>query len=190
LYIPDITLGLLASDGNGNLAAAYDEYKGSLVAPQTYTATYAVDSATGRTPITASGTRAILYLVSNTKAFVLGADASTSSGLLEAQSGLPFTNASLKGNYLGGTIPWPALNVVSLVAADGAGNAQFTSNSSGSNGLQSDQKISGTYSVDALGRAVLTVSGDATPRIFYVVSPTKTVFLSGDGGGYLSSFEQ
>ena len=190
LYIPDITLGLLASDGNGNLAAAYDEYKGSLVAPQTYTATYAVDPATGRTPITASGTRAILYLVSNTKAFVLGADASTSSGLLEAQSGLPFTNASLKGNYLGGTIPWPALNVVSLVAADGAGNAQFTSNSSGSKGLQSDQKISGTYSVDALGRAVFTVSGDATPRIFYVVSPTKTVFLSGDGGGYLSSFEQ
>ena len=190
LYIPDITLGLLASDGNGNLAAAYDEYKGSLVAPQTYTATYAVDPATGRTPITASGTRAILYLVSNTKAFVLGADASTSSGLLEAQSGLPFTNASLKGNYLGGTIPWPALNVVSLVAADGGGNAQFTSNSSGSKGLQSDQKISGTYSVDALGRAVFTVSGDATPRIFYVVSPTKTVFLSGDGGGYLSSFEQ
>ena len=189
-YIPDITLGLLASDGNGNLAAAYDEYKGSLIAPQTYTATYTVDPATGRTPITASGTRAILYLVSNKKAFVLGADASTSSGLLEAQAGLPFTNTSLKGNYLGGTIPWPALNVVSLIAADGAGNAQFTSNSSGSKGLQSDQKISGTYSVDALGRAVFTVSGDATPRIFYVVSPTKTVLLSGDGGGYLSGFEQ
>jgi len=189
-YIPDITLGLLASDGNGNLAAAYDEYKGSLIAPQTYTATYTVDPATGRTPITASATRAILYLVSNKKAFVLGADASTSSGLLEAQAGLPFTNTSLKGNYLGGTIPWPALNVVSLIAADGAGNAQFTSNSSGSKGLLSDQKISGTYSVDALGRAVFTVSGDATPRIFYVVSPTKTVLLSGDGGGYLSGFEQ
>ena len=189
-YIPDITLGLLASDGNGNLAAAYDEYKGSLIAPQTYTATYTVDPATGRTPITASATRAILYLVSNKKAFVLGADASTSSGLLEAQAGLPFTNTSLKGNYLGGTIPWPALNVVSLIAADGAGNAQFTSNSSGSKGLLSDQKISGTYSVDALGRAVFTVSGDATPRIFYVVSPTKTVLLSGDGGGYLSRFEQ
>jgi hypothetical protein len=189
-YIPDITLGLLTSDGNGNLAAAYDEYKGSLIAPQTYSATYTVDPAAGRTPITASGTKAILYLVSNTKAFVLGADASTSSGLLEAQSGLPFTNTSLKGNYLGGTIPWPALNVVSLVAADGAGNAQFTSDSSSSKGLQSDQKVSGTYSVDALGRAIFTVSGDATPRIFYVVSPTKTVLLSGDGGGYLSSFEQ
>jgi hypothetical protein len=190
LYIPDITLGLMTSDGNGNLTAVYDEYKGSLLPPQTYAATYAVDPTTGRTPITSGGTNAILYLVSNAKAFVLAADPSTSSGLIEAQSSSPFANTSLKGNYLGGTIPWPDLNVVSLVAADGAGNIQFTSDSSGSKGLQQDQKISGTYSVDTHGRAAFTVSGDSTPRIFYVVSPSKTVLLSGDGGGFLSSFEQ
>ena len=78
----------------------------------------------------------------------------------------------------------------SLVAADGAGNVQFTSDSSSSKGLQSNQVLSGTYSVDTHGRAVFTVSGDSTARIFYVVSPTRTVFLSGDGGGYLSNFEQ
>jgi hypothetical protein len=109
---------------------------------------------------------------------------------VEAQTGSPFTHASLKGNYLGGTIPHPALNVVGLVAADGAGTAQVTSDSSGPKGLLSDQKLSGAYSVDAQGRALFTVSGDATPRIFYVVSPTRAVLLSGDGGGYLSSFEQ
>jgi hypothetical protein len=191
VYIPDVTLGLLTSDGNGNLTATYDEYKASLLLPQTYTATYTVDAATGRTPITASfGTPPILYLVSNAKAFVVGTDASASSGLVEAQTGSPFTNASLKGNYLGGTIPFPDLNVVSLVAADGAGKAQVTSNSSGSKGLESNQMLSGTYSLDTKGRAVFTVSGDLTPRIFYVVSPTKTMFLSGDTGGYLSSFEQ
>ncbi|HXP07605.1 MAG TPA: hypothetical protein VN828_03875, partial [Acidobacteriaceae bacterium] len=140
--------------------------------------------------IISGGTKAILYLVSGTKAFVLGGDASTSSGLLEAQSGSPFVNTSIKGNYLGGTIPWPDLHVVSLVAADGAGNAQFTSDSSSSKGLQSNQVLSGTYSVDTHGRAVFTVSGDSTPRIFYVVSPTKTVFISADGRGYISSFEQ
>jgi hypothetical protein len=190
VFIPDITLGLLTSDGNGNLTATYDEYKVSLLAPQTYTATYTVDAATGRTPITSGTTKAILYLVSNAKAFALGTDASTSSGLLEAQLGSPFTNASLKGNYLGGTIPWPDLQVVSLVAADGAGKAQFTSNSSGPMGLQTNQMLSGTYSVDAHGRAVFTVSGDSTPRIFYVVSAANTVLLSGEAGGYLSSFEQ
>jgi hypothetical protein len=189
-FIPDITLGLLTSDGNGNLTATYDEYKASLLAPQTYTATYAVDAATGRTPITASGTPPILYLVSNAKAFVVGTDASASSGLLEAQSGSPFTNASLKGNYLGGTIPWPDLHVVSLVAADGAGKAQFTSDSSGPTGLQTNQMLSGTYSVDTHGRVVFTASGDSTSRIFYVVSPTKAVLLSGEARGYLSSFEQ
>jgi hypothetical protein len=190
VYIPDVTLGLLTSDGNGKLTAIYDEYKASLLAPQTYTATYTVDAATGRTPVTASGTPPILYLVSNAKAFVVGTDASASSGLLEAQTGSSFTNASLKGNYLGGTNPFPDLNVVSLVAADGAGKAQFTSNSSGSKGLESNQMLSGTCSVDTKGRAVFTVSGDSTPRIFYVVSPNKAVFLSGDAGGYLSSFEQ
>ena len=50
--------------------------------------------------------------------------------------------------------------------------------------------LTATYSVDATGRAVLTVSGDTTSRIFYAVSPAKTGFLSGEGGGYLSSFEQ
>jgi hypothetical protein len=131
-----------------------------------------------------------LYLVSNAKAFVVGMDASASSGLLEAQSGSPFTNASLKGNYLGGTIPWPDLHVVSLVAADGAGKAQFTSDSSGPTGLQTNQMLSGTYSVDTHGRVVFTASGDSTSRIFYVVSPTKAVLLSGEARGYLSSFEQ
>jgi hypothetical protein len=189
-YIPDVTLGLLTSDGNGNISTTIDEYKSSLLAPQTSTATYTVDPGTGRVQLTASGTPPILYLVSNAKAFVLGTDTSTSSGMIEAQSGSPFTNASLKGNYLGGTIPSPDLNVVSLVAADGAGNVQFTSNSSGSKGLLSNVKLTGTYSVDATGRAVLTVSGDTTSRIFYVVSPAKTEFLSGDGGGYISSFEQ
>lgn len=191
-FIPDVTLGLLTSNGKGSVNASYDEFKSSLISPQqTYTGTYTVDATTGRTPITvSSATKTVLYLVSNTKAFAFGADSSTSSGLLEAQTGSPFTNASLKGNYLGGTIPWPELNVVSLAAADGAGNVPFTSHTSGSKGLASNVMTTGTYSVDSTGRAVVTVSGDATPRIFYVVSPTKAVLLSGDTGGYLASFEQ
>lgn len=190
-YIPDVTLGLFTGNGSGNVTASYDEFRSSLLSPQTYTGTYTVDTITGRAPVTvASAAKAVLYLVSNTKAFVLGADSSTSSGVVEAQTGSPFTNASLKGNYLGGTLPWPELNVVALAAADGAGNVQFTSNTSGSKGLQSNVSATGTYLVDATGRAVVTVSADATPRILYVVSPTQAVLLSGDTGGYLLSLEQ
>jgi hypothetical protein len=190
-YVPDVTLGLLTSDSKGNVSASYDEFKTSLLPPQTYTGTYTVDATTGRTPITvSSATKAVLYLVSNTTAFAFGADTSTSSGLIEAQTGSPFTNASLKGNYLGGTIPWPDLHVVSLAAADGGGNVQFTSDTSGSKGLVSNVMTTGTYSVDSTGRAVVTVTGDSTPRIFYAVSPTAAVLLSGNTGGHLASFEQ
>jgi hypothetical protein len=190
-YIPDDVLGVATSDGKGNVSATFDEFNGSLLATQKYTGTYSVDPATGRTPVTVSGQMiGIYYLVSNTRGFALGTDTSTSSGTVEAQTGSPFANASLKGSYLGGTIPWPDLHVVSLAVADGAGNVQFTSDGSSPNGLETDVTTSATYAVDATGRAPITVSGDSTPRIFYVVSPTKVVMLSGDLGGYLASFEQ
>jgi hypothetical protein len=190
-YIPDDVLGVATSDGKGNVSATFDEFNGSLLAAQKYTGTYSVDPVTGRTPVTVSGQMiGIYYLVSNTRGFALGVDTSTSSGTVEAQTGSPFTNASLKGSYLGGTLPWPDLHVVSLAAADGAGNVQFTSDGNSSKGLENNVSVNATYSVDSTGRAPITVPNDSTPRIFYVVSPTKVMMLSGDLGGYLSSLEQ
>jgi Putative Ig domain len=189
-FVPDITVGLLTADGNGNITATYDEFRSQLLAPQSYSATYAVD-ANGRAPISASSTTApIAYLVGNGKCFVLGRDASPSSGILESQSGSAFTNASFKGNYLGGTIPLADPSLVTLAVADGNGNVQYTSNSSGPSGLKSNQALTGTYTVGSTGRTVVTVSGDSNPRIFYVVSPTKAAYLSGENGGYLAVFEQ
>jgi Putative Ig domain len=189
-YTPDITVGLLTADGNGNVTATYDEFRSQLLAPQSYSATYTVD-ADGRTPITASSTTApIVYLVGNGKCFVVGRDTSASSGMLESQSGSAFTNASFKGNYLGGTIPLADPSLVTLVAADGNGNVQYTSNSSGPSGLKSNQTLTGTYTVGSAGRTVVTVGGDSNQRIFYVVSPTKVAYLSGENGGYLAIFEQ
>ena len=50
-YIPNVTLGLLNSNGKGNASASYDEFKVSLAAQQTYTGrTYAMDATTGRRP--------------------------------------------------------------------------------------------------------------------------------------------
>ena len=46
--VPDVTLGLATADGNGNLGIVYDEYKGQLLTPQTFTGTYSVDAASGR----------------------------------------------------------------------------------------------------------------------------------------------
>ncbi len=49
-YLPELTLGLFTSSGNGNVTASYD-WVGSLPLPN-YTATYTVDATTARTPIT------------------------------------------------------------------------------------------------------------------------------------------
>ncbi len=188
----DLTLGLATTDGKGSISVSYDENKNGLLAPQTYTGTYTVNAASGRVAVTASGTPPIFYLVSNTAAFVLGTDMSASSGLLEAQTAASFTNASFKGNYLGGSVPLsivPVTNAAGLVAADGNGNVVTTYNSSGPTGLQTNQTVTGTYTVDSHGRVVVTAAGN-TNGIFYVVSPSKVVFLSGAANGYLGSFEQ
>jgi hypothetical protein len=191
-FAPDVTLGLATGNGAGNITVAYDEYKGQLLSPQSFTGTYAVTAASGRVALSSSGTPAVLYLLDTNEAFVLGGDASASSGLLEAQSGTSFSNSSFKGNYLGGSLPLDspaAMNEVDLAVPDGNGNLTLTYNHSGPKGLATNQSTTGTYSVGSNGRAVVTAA-DGTTRIFYVVSPTEAVLLSGEGNGYLGSLEQ
>ena len=189
---PDVTLGLATGNGAGNVTVAYDEYKGQLLSPQSFTGTYTVTAASGRVALSASGTPAVLYLLDTNEAFVLGGDASASSGLLEPQSGTTFSSSSFKGNYLGGSLPLDspaAMNEVDLAVPDGNGNIALTYNNSGPKGLATNQSTSGTYAVGSNGRTVVKAA-DGTTRIFYVVSPTEAVLLSGEGNGYLGSLEQ
>jgi Putative Ig domain len=189
---PDVTLGVATGNGAGNITVAYDEYKGQLLSPQSFTGTYAVTAASGRVALSSSGTPAVLYLLDTNEAFVLGGDASASTGLLEPQSGTSFSNSSFKGNYLGGSLPLDspaAMNEVDLAVPDGNGNIALTYNNSGPKGLATNQSTSGTYSVGSNGRIVVKAA-DGTTRIFYVVSPTEAVLLSGEGNGYLGSLEQ
>ena len=189
---PDVTLGVATGNGAGNITVAYDEYKGQLLSPQSFTGTYAVTAASGRVALSSSGTPAVLYLLDTNEAFVLGGDASASTGLLEPQSGTSFSNSSFKGNYLGGSLPLDspaAMNEVDLAVPDGNGNIALTYNNSGPKGLTTNQSTSGTYSVGSNGRTVVKAA-DGTTRIFYVVSPTEAVLLSGEGNGYLGSLEQ
>jgi hypothetical protein len=200
--VPDISLGLVSSDGTGNLTFAYDEYNGALTAGNTLTASYTVDATTGRAT-TGNKALPLLYLIDSNTAFYLEGVPTSSgsavlssgqSGIIEAQSGAPFTKASFSGNYLGGSLPLvltSVLNESGLIAADGAGNiGNYTTNRSSSSGLvYQNNVVTGTYTVDSTGRGVITASDGAT-RIFYVVSPTKIAFLTGDTGGYLGNFQQ
>jgi hypothetical protein len=192
----DATLGLATTDGSGNISVSYDEASLNFVPQTTYSGTYAVDGTSGRVVVTvASGTPPIFYLISSNTAFVLGTDPSSSSGLLEPQSGSPFSNASFTGNYLGGTVALSNsfyTNLAGLVTADGQGNVGIVANTSGRSGTALYDTLTATYAGDSHGRVVVTAS-DGTSRVFYVVSPTKVILLDGPQGAagvYLGSFEQ
>ncbi len=195
---PDATVGLATADGNGNISFSYDEAALKFVPQTAYTGTYTVDATSGRVAVatTTTGiTPPIFYLINSNSAFVLGTDTSSSSGILEPQSGSPFASASFSGNYLGGTFPLSNssyTNAAGLTAADGNGNVVITSYLSGRTGTTLYDNVTGTYAGDSHGRVVVTAT-DGVSRVFYVVSPTKAVFLDGPEGSagvYLGSFEQ
>jgi hypothetical protein len=196
--VPDISTGLATSDGSGNMTYTYDEYNGTLTS-NTSTAAYTVDASSGRAVATEADpnkpTKPILYMINSNSAFYLGADPSGQSGIIEAQSGGPFTNASFNGDYLGGSLPLAVssvLNESGLAVADGDGNVTFTTYRSTAVApylAYQSGTVVGTYTVDSTGRGVITAP-DGTTRIFYVVSPTKIVYLTGDTGGYLGNFQQ
>lgn len=189
---PDVTVGYATSNGSGEIVYNFDEYSQTLVSHPNVSATYTVDSTTGRVGPTDPTWQPLLYIVNNSLAFILVPDASANSGVLEGQSGAPFANASFSGNYLGGSRPLTnptVANESGLVAADGKGNVVLTTNRSTSTGLVQNQSITGTYAVDSHGRIAVTTP-DGEIRIFYVVSPSKVVYLTNDSGGYLGSFEQ
>jgi hypothetical protein len=194
--VPDITAGLLHTDGAGNGTFNYDENQGGTLSQQSSAGTYAIDSIgqkTGRmtldgfTPFGAG----VMYMVQPgtpgyAAAFLVGGiaggtqDPEVTSGVLEQQSAGPFTNTSLIGSYGGGTI-WPVLsgvtNSATFLFADGGGNITANQDTSGPSGPATDD-LTLSYQVDSTGRAVVRQNGTQF-GILYVVSPTKVVFVPG-----------
>jgi hypothetical protein len=195
---PDVTAGLVFSDGNGDLTFNFDEYKGGLTNGANFNTPYTVDRTTGRVVTTIPNQpEPILYLIDSKRAFILGtmigSNTSSSSGILEAQTGSSLTNASLSGSYLGGSLSLDntgVLNEDGIITADGNGNITFTTNRSTSSGLVQYQSVTGTYrAVGSNGRIEVTLP-DGLTRIIYIVSPTKIIYLTSDTGGYVGVFEQ
>jgi hypothetical protein len=185
--LADVTAGFLVSNGAGSATLNTDENDGgTLNLQQSSPGTYAIDSEgqkTGR--VTFSGfttqfgtTPPVLYLFGSNFAFVVGTDAKVTSGVLEPQSGSPFSNSSVANIYAGGSIS-PVLtgvtNSVTDLIANGGG-ITATQYTSGPGGPTGPNGLTLTYSVDNTGRAVVTQNGNQY-GILYVVSPTKFILL-------------
>jgi hypothetical protein len=181
-------VGLLTADGAGNFSVTSDQNDSGTLSSPAFNGTYTV-SANGLVTLSIAGQPAAhaitLYLTAPNRAFLAGL-ANLSSGSLEPQSGGPFTNNSFSGSYFGASSPAPysTANEVDAVTADGAGKVTGATDFTSTPGIPSTGTISGTYTVAANGRGVLTQNG-AQSYLFYVVSPTKVVLLPTTRNPYL-----
>lgn len=153
--------------------------------------TYNVAS-NGRTTVTentAAGTRTyIYYLVSANRAYVMNA-ADGAVGAAEIQAPTP-TTSTLTGYYAFAGVDYLSeeLSPVSTAAvvwmyADGVGNisgvGDIVLGGSGSTGSVSSVALSGTYTIDANGRAAVNLSSPvgANSYVLYVVSNAQSYIL-------------
>jgi hypothetical protein len=183
----DVLAGLFTADGNGHATLSDDENDGGTLIRQTSPGTYSIDSTgqlTGR--VTMQGFSAqflsgppVLYLSSPNTGFFVAKDIKVTAGLLEPQSGAPFTNSSLMNTYVGGSVG-PVLPTVTNTAmtlfADGHGNGNSTQYTSGQSGPRGPLLLILTYVTDMTGRVVVQ-QGLSTFGIAYIVSPTKAVMV-------------
>jgi Putative Ig domain len=189
--LPDVQLGVSTFDGSGHIILYQtDENKGGTVSENVFTAgTYNVDPSnpnSGRVIVAGlgSGPQPVWYLVSANRAFVIGTDSSVTQGLLEPQTGAPFSLPSFLLTYAAGTIdpvlPSVTNEVDSTVIPPPGGTINVTYDTSGPGGPQSSQGLSSTYALgddpnntgmNTTGKFILTAKGSAVPtQIVYIIT--------------------
>ena len=204
------TVGSFASS-NGTIASGlYDTSQdGNITLGQAFSGTYSgPDANTGRVQVTitpsgpGTGAAEIWYLVSPTRAFMLrfypSAPNTLEDGTIDQQSGSPFTNGSLKGQYAflmqgSSSISTSGfqnlLTRVGTFIPDGNGNLNMNETTNlytgGSGGAVITSPIfltKGTYSVQSGARITASVPNLSSNIVLYMVSPSKAYIFQGDSG--------
>ncbi len=182
----NLSISLATFDGTGTMNGTTDavDSNGGVIANIPVSGTYTVDAdGLGRGVLTFSGdqTSRPFYLASAGKGFILAFESNSSTsyaGTLEIQSGAPFGDASVSGNFFLDVVifpysAWPGRGT-GVVTADGAGGLSGTVDGGGGEDRM-DPSFTGSYSVATNGRGTLTTT---TTRnwILYIVSPSKVLF--------------
>jgi uncharacterized repeat protein (TIGR01451 family) len=178
----DVIVGLATTNGAGNIATLSDENNGGVLSlDKTGSATNYSVAASGRTTFSGgSGTNPVLYLVGLNKGFLVSTGTEAAVGSFEPQSGGPFSNASVSGNFFLGDLTPDALTVNpvnGVSSADGVGNVVSTEDGTSAGTLIADAVFTDTYLVSPNGRMVLG-KGD----VLWLVSPTKAFSIRAKNG--------
>ena len=157
--------GVFTPDGAGNFTYTGDKNSGGTVSGLSESGTYTVTPATGRVLLTDSGSPSpdrVMYVVLSNWAYSLSTDGAVMLGDLEPQSGGPFSNATLTGNYSFGTIV-PVVSSSPLKAGeaiyDGAGTETVTFDVNQGGFLSIDNVVTASYAVSPTGRVIMPPSG-------------------------------
>ena len=175
-------VGFFNADGQGHWSLQGDSSNTRV--PSWGSGRYTVEP-NGRTTTTQGGPT--LYLVGQNRAFVLSTSDSADLGLLESQTGGPFSNASLSSTYSGGTLPPGAatfVNTVSTVAGDGTGQVTVNTNGSTTSGIAHFAGQTQMFNIAPNGRGT---SLDGT--VMYLVSPSKAIVMQGGSAPRIEVYE-
>jgi hypothetical protein len=183
----DVTVGLITGDGSGGATLTTDENDNGAIRSNHLTWTYNV-AANGRVTFNAgSANPPVIYLSGANSGYYVSSDGTVANGVIQPQSGAPFSLASLAGAFAGSTLA-PALpsvpNTSLALTIDSSGNVSSTEDTSGPNGLQTSTSTDVVVVVAPNGR-VTFASGTA---VGWMISSTQCLILDvnpGDTGATL-----
>jgi hypothetical protein len=183
-------VGLLASNSSGGATVNFNQNdagsisQGSLI-PGTYLVT-----TNGRVEFTGFGAlgprMAAAYLTGVNQGFLVGSDKTATVGVLENQTGGPFSVASVMGSYaLSAPAPLDNMvdNIIGQTTANGTGTMQGVVDEVSSAGQNPAQSFVGNYTVASSGQGTMTTNspvGIPTNLAIYVVSPSAIRAISTD----------
>jgi hypothetical protein len=162
----------------------YEDRAGTMQISDTYTCAYAVEPS-GRVTLSSStqscgGTPPVIYLTGVNTGFIVDASLGVDMGSFESQSGGPFNNASLAGNFFAGTEEVVIQNAqaeVGPVSTNGSGSitgaTETSSKSAQDVGLPF---LAATYTVNPDG--TFSVSSSDGPVAGIIISRSKFVMIS------------
>ncbi len=187
--------GAFTSAGNGTINSGKQDVDagGSVTADQTITSgTYSV-AANGRATLTLTNSLGssdyVFYLSSSGSGVMMSTDPGSSSplagGLVTAQTGGPYSNASLNATSV---ISWStgvasvsgADAVLGLLTGDGNGNFSLTADENDAGNIIPNSGSSGTYTVSANGRA--TFSDLPNSPVLYFTGANQGYLVGTDAG--------
>jgi hypothetical protein len=172
---PGVNLATVVANGNGTLTLNSNLNSAGTFTKSSAPLTYQVSS-NGRVTLAGIGMPPVLYLYGANSGFLLGTDADVSFGILEPQTGAPFSNSSFSGAYTLGTENPSASTVMmesGILTANGSGHALGTADQSIPTGLAQNQSLNFAYSFGANGNGNL---GSGTAAI--LISGTKIAYMS------------